>query len=105
MDTTDIIYKEVMAATVKADNSAKADRPYNISAELHIDRGKVGSIANGLVTGTADPATIATFGENPDGSLWLTFIDTTESTAVLQAIIDFIAATRTKTETDNPVCV
>lgn len=107
METGNITYGSVRSAVINADNSAAgAERPYDIAAELNFKEGALTAIGNGRVTDPESGQTLASFGEDPDGSLWLSLHRPgDDGQAVLAAIKGFTADCRQKAAAEPPSVV
>lgn len=107
METGNITYGSVRSAVVNADNSAAgAEREYGISAELNFKEGALTAIGNGRVTDLESGQTLASFGEDPDGSLWLSLHrHGDDGQAVLAAIKGFTADCQRKAAAEPPSVV
>lgn len=107
METGNITYGSVKSAVINADNSAEgAARAYGIAAELNFKGGALTSIGNGRVTDPESGQTLASFGEDADGSLWLSLHRPgDDGQAVLSAIKGFTDACRQKAASEPPSVV
>ena len=97
--TATVTYRNIVNATVHADNSAQTDGNFDIAADLFVQNDHVTSINGGTVTDRTTGEYLGGFGENTDGSLNFS-VQTTDAArrvAVLQAVSAFCAAARAST--------
>lgn len=95
METT-ITYRNIVNATVHADNLTDESRLYDIEADLFVRSDRVTSISGGIVTDRTVGERLGSFGENTDRSLNLSVAgtDAQRRVAVLEAVSAFCAAAR-----------
>lgn len=97
METSAITYRNILTATIAADNSADSGRTYNINAEISLRGDTVSAVNNGIVSSTTDTGALAAFSATADGALNIQFFRTADNASILAAVESFIAAAREKT--------
>ena len=96
---TTITYRNIVNATVHADNSEQTSATFDIAADLFVQNGAVCSISGGTVSDRTTGAYAGAFGENTDGSLNFSVqcSDAERRVEILEAVSDFCASARTST--------
>lgn len=103
------MYKALVSANVRVDNSVDSERVYDISGNANIsgsgDSGSVGGIDGGEVRRVSDGVEVASFGSYGDNSLNINHrnTDAAEQCAVTSAVNAFISDVKAKVQAVAPV--
>ena len=101
-----VTIKSLNSANVRMDNSADAERVYDIAANVNIESGNtLSNIDSGTVRREANE--LATFGSWGSGNLQINYngVSAEEQCAIITAVNQFIAAARSKAAESNPLAV
>lgn len=94
MEKTNVAFRDVVTATIHADNSADTERTADISADAVVQGGRVTNLQNGVCTDIADPSrqTQFSWGDNYLSCTHYGYPDTDAILAATRMVSDFVSA-------------
>lgn len=98
METTNVTFKNVISATLRADNSGDENRIYDISADVNIMYDQVDNVQNGVAVRRDNSSAVYSFSANNSPHLTTEFSnmdDIEEQADSLRAVAAFIAVAKT----------
>lgn len=94
---TNVSFKDILNATVHADNSSDTGRTADVSADVQFSGREATGFINGIAQPTGSPGPVCQFSESRGHNLSLTFIgypDAASRLDTLRAVDAFIAGVR-----------
>ena len=94
---TNVSFKDILNATVHADNSSDTGRTADVSADVQFSGREATGFINGIAQPTGSPGPVCQFSESRGHNLSLTFIgypDAVSRLDTLRAVDAFIAGVR-----------
>ena len=102
---TNVTFRNVIHASLRADNADDANRLYEITADVNICGDTVDNIQNGRAVRRDDPSAVCSFSANNSPNLSTEFsnMDNIEDQEeALRAVADFIASAKSKAPILSP---